>query len=164
MNKLTKEQARELGITPELMEQLPENILGRLDILQTIIGQYAVVNTCRAKMETKHGEYNTARKALKDAQDTLNEMIQDANAPTLFNRPVKEKLRPGSEKKDEEQSNARSQETDDFGGAPKSPFGKKAKSDKKDKKSKSKRDGLEHPAVKAITGQGETNNKLAAVI
>ena len=87
MQKITKEQAKELGVTQEILEQLPENILGRLDILKTITEQYAVVNTCRAKMEGKHGEYNTAKKALKDAQETLNEMIDDANSPTLFNQP-----------------------------------------------------------------------------
>lgn len=160
MQKITKEQAKELGVTQEMLEQLPENILTRLDTLKTIIGQYAVVNTCRAKMETKHGEYNTARKALKEAQDTLGEMIQDANAPSLFNQPEKSKGKSADDGKNK--TAPTSQETDDFGDAPKSPFGKKGKKDKADKKPK--RDGLQHPAVSTVTGQSEKNNKLAAVI
>jgi len=134
MQKITKEQAQELGVTQEMLKQLPENILGRLDILKTITEQFAVVNTCRAKMEGKHGEYNTAKKALKDVQETLNEMIDDANSPSLFNQP-----------KDTPQ--------DDFGGAPESPFGKKGKKAKAEKAKKPKRDGLQHPAVSAVTGQ-----------
>lgn len=141
MSKLTKEQAKEMGISLELADKLPESILDRLDVLKEITGQQVIVKQRRAKMEEAHGVYNSAKKALKEASDMLQEMIEDANTPSLFNRASNKPADDDFEKK----------ETD--GDSPKSPFVKNGKKLKKEKSAKPKRDGLQHPAVSAATGQ-----------
>ena len=127
---LTVKQAKELGLTPELAEQLPEGVLYRLDFVDAVKEQQAVVDTSRVKMEEAHGVYNTKRQALKKAADMLAEMIREAQKPSLF-APAGD----GAEKKPE-------------------PPKKEPK-----KKAKPKRGGLQHPAVKAATGQREEPHK-----